>query len=209
MIHSRLFGALPARAAWLAPLLALVALLLAACSDPSWREINSPEGGFRIAMKHDPRVEKQEIETPMGKITGHWYGVEEKDAVYGIGYSDYPDAIFKAGTPRKLFSIVRDGWLKRINGKPHGDGSDIVLDNRFPGMEVIASGELGGEEAYMRARFYLVGNRLYQVIAFGKKSAMAQSDINQFLSSFKLAPRGETTTVTIEPEVDNRSLKKK
>ena len=26
-------------------------------------------GGFRISMKHDPRVEKQEIDTPMGKMT--------------------------------------------------------------------------------------------------------------------------------------------
>ena len=199
MTHSRVFLALPA----------LAALLLVACSDPAWHEIAIPDGGFRIAMKSEPRVEKQDIDTPLGKITGYWYGVEEQDAVYGLGYSDYPDAIFKHGTPRKLFSIVRDGWLKRIDGKPQGDGADIVLENRYPGMEVIATGQLGGEDAYMRARFYLVGNRLYQVIAFGKKKTMAQSDINRFLSSFKLVPKGETTTVIIEPEVDKRSLKTK
>jgi hypothetical protein len=190
-------------------LLALVAALLSACSDPAWREINSQEGGFRIAMQSDPRVEKQELDTPIGKITGHWYAVEGKDAVYGVGYADYPDAIFKHGTPRQLFSVVRDGWLKRINGKLQADGTEIALDNKYPGMEVIASGQLDGQDAYMRGRFYLVGNRLYQVITFGKRSAMAQSDINRFLSSFKLTPRLDTTTITIDAEPERKDRKKK
>src|SRR6202008_2846049 len=122
------------------------------------------DGGFRIAMRGDPLVQKEDLETPLGKITAYWYAIEGKDAVYGIGYSDYPAEILMRSTPRQLFTIVRGGWLKRINGKPQGDGTDIVLDGQYPGMEVIATGQLGGEDAYMRARFYLVGNRLYQVI---------------------------------------------
>src|SRR5262245_11205850 len=186
----------------LAALLALAVALLAACNNPTWREITIPEGGFRVAMQGDPHVQKQELDTPIGKVTAYWYSIEGKDAVYGVGYSDYPDAIFKKGTPRQLFAIVRDGWLKRIEGQPQGDGASIVLENRSPGMEVIAAGKLEGEDAYMRGRFYLVGNRLYQVVTFGKKAAMAQSDINQFLSSFKLTPRQETNTVTIEADSD-------
>jgi hypothetical protein len=121
-----------------------------------------------------------------------------KDAAFGVGYADYPVEVVRASDPRKLFTTVRESWVKRIDGTLQGDGTDIKLENKYPGMEIIAWGKLDGRDAYLRGRFYLVDDRLYQVIVFGNKSRMPVSDINQFLASFKLMPRNETTTVTID-----------
>ena len=177
------------------PLLAVIAALVAACTGAAWHEVSIPDGGFRILMQGDPRLEKTELETPIGKITAYWYSMDAKDAAFGVGYSDYPVEIVRNAPPRQLFAIVRESWIKRIGGTLQGDGRDIKLEDKYPGMEFIASGKLEGRDAYLRGRFYLVGDRLYQVIVFGNKSAMPVSDINQFLGSFKLVPRQETVTI--------------
>ena len=184
----------------------LIALLAGAalscgCTPSTWREVDSPDGGFRILMQGDPRVANNVLDTPLGKINASWYSIEANDSAFGVGYADYPEAVTR-GTPRELFTVVRESWVKRISGTLQGDGTDIKLDNQYPGMEFIALGKLNNRDAYVRGRFYLVGNRLYQVVVFGTKSAMPISDINQFLGSFKLVPRRELATVKIESTPD-------
>lgn len=179
------------------PLLALVASLLAACGGPSWQELKAPEGGFRILMRADPLVERREVETPIGKITGHWYSTEQRNSVFGVGYADYPVQFVSNAPPRELFTLARESWLKRIDGKLQGDGTEIRLDGH-PGMEFIASGKFNGRDAYLRGRLYLVGNRLFQVVVFGDKATLPLSDINQFMGSFKLTPTHGVNTVNID-----------
>ena len=193
---SRLIMSRPAKRFLL--LLCAIAAFVAGCTDPGWQELTIPEGGFRVLMQGAPRVETNSMETPVGKITGHLYSVEATDAAFGVGYSDFPAEIVRATTPRQLFTVVREGWVKRIQGTLQGDGTDIKLESKYPGMEIIAWGKLDGRDAYLRGRFYLVGDRLYQLIVFGTKSAMPVSDINHFLGSFKLTPRHETSTVTVD-----------
>jgi hypothetical protein len=185
--------------------IAVIAALVAACSDPGWQELNIPDGGFRIMGQGPPLVEKHELATPVGTIIAHWYSIGTRDAAYGVGYADWPEQVIRATEPRKIFSILREGWIKRIDGKLQGDGTDIKLENKYPGMEFIAWGKLKDRDAYVRGRFYLVDNRLYQVVVFGNKSAMPASDINRFLNSFKLAPRRETQEITIGPPKDEKT----
>ena len=179
--------------------IALVFLLLAAaCSDPSWREVASSDGGFRIRMHGDPRVEQRSVDTPAGKITGHLYSLEGKDSVYAVGFADYPRQILQASHPASMFSGVRDSWLKRIDGQLEGKTTDIRLDGKWHGMEFAARGRLAGRDAWMRGRLYLVDNRLYQLIVFGSRETIPLSDINQFMGSFKVAQPRDTTTLTID-----------
>jgi len=192
----------PGRMAWL--MLALVLFAAAGCNDPSWREVASPDGGFRIRMHGDPRVEQRNIDTPAGKITGHWYSLQGKDSVFGVGFADYPRQILQATPPRSMFPGVRDSWLRRIDGRLDGNATDIKLDGKWIGMEFSARGKLEGKDAWMRGRLYLVDNRLYQLIVFGNKETIPASDINQFMSSFKVAQPRDTTTLTIEAAPDKK-----
>ena len=182
--------------AWLAAALALA--LAAGCGDRSWREVASPDGGFRIRMHGDPRVEQRNVDTPAGKITGNWYSLEGKDSVFGVGFADYPRQILQAVPPRNMFSGVRDSWLKRIEGRLDGNATDIQLDGKWAGMEFTARGRLEGRDAWMRGRLYLVDNRLYQLIVFGNKETIPVSDINQFMGSFKVAQPRDATTLNID-----------
>jgi hypothetical protein len=186
------------------PLLAVVLLVAAGCSDPSWREVASPDGGFRIRMRGDPRVEQRNVDTPAGKITGHWYSLDGEDSVFGVGFADYPHQILQRTPSRNMFSGVRDSWLKRIGGQLDGNATDIKLDGKWVGMEFSARGKLDGRDAWMRGRLYLVDNRLYQLIVFGNKETIPVSDINQFMGSFKVAQPKESTTLTIDAAPDKK-----
>ena len=184
-------------------LLAVIAVLVAGCGGTEWRELKFSDGGFRILMQGDPRVEKRELDTPVGKIAAHWYAHEAKDVAFGVGYSDYPAQFLRGASQSQLFTIVREGWMKRINGTLQGAERAIRLEGKYPGTEFTAAGKLDGRDAYLRGRFYLVDNRLYQVVVFGNRTAMVQSDIDHFLESFMLVPRQEpAATVIIETTKD-------
>src|SRR5262245_33085911 len=108
-------------------LLAVVLVALGAACGPSWKETSTPEGGFRILMRGDPRVEKRDVDTAVGPIRGNWYAVELKESVFGVGYSDYPPEVVKGMAPRRMLMTVRDSWVRRINGASQGDPTDIKL----------------------------------------------------------------------------------
>lgn len=185
-------------------LLAAAALLVAGCGGPSWQEQNIQAGGFRIMMRGDVHYDKNVLDTPVGKIEAHMYSMELKDSVFGVGYSDYPEQMVQSMAPRRLFMAVRDTWVRRINGRLQGDGADIRLEGKHPGMEIVAWGKVKDRDAYLKGRFYLVGNRLYQVVVFGNQDSMPLADINRFMESFKLIPQREVGRIDIAPTPDTK-----
>ena len=182
--------------------LILLAILTAACGDPAWREVAAVDGGFRVLMSGDPRVEQREIDTPAGRITGYWYALEGKDSVFGVGYADYPRQILRSTPPQQMFTIVREPWLKRIAGTLEGGERQIRLDGKWSGLEFTARGELKGRAAWMRGRFYLVDNRLYQLVVFGDRAAIPQPEINRFFNSFKVAQPRDASVLRIDAAPD-------
>jgi hypothetical protein len=177
--------------------IAVAASLLTACSKPAWQEVAVPEAGFRISMRGNPVVEKHDLDLPIGRVTGHWYSTELKGSVFGVGYADYPKEVVSNAPPQKMLSIVRESWIKRIQGKQQGDGVQFKLEGH-PGMEFVATGKFQGRDAYLRGRLYLVGTRLFQIVVFGDKQNLPLSDINQFMDSFKLTPIQGVNTIELD-----------
>jgi hypothetical protein len=66
-------------------------------------------------------------------------------------------------------------------------------------LEFQAEGKVKGTDAFVHARFYLVDQRLYQIIAMGRKDAVPQGVINRFLNSFRLIPQSDVGTIQIQP----------
>ncbi len=58
----------------------------------------------------------------------------------GVGYADWPEQVIRATEPRQIFSILREGWIKRIDGKLQGDGTDIKLENKYPAWSLSPGG---------------------------------------------------------------------
>ena len=101
----------------------------------------------------------------------------------------------------KIFAGVRDTWIRRIGGRLVGGERKLRLADKHPGLEFAAEGSAQGAAAIIQARVFLVDQRLYQVIAMGRKNEVPQGDINRFLNSFELVPVADVGTIPIKPPV--------
>jgi hypothetical protein len=188
------------RARFATILLLLACALSAACGKSDWNELAIPEGGFRVLMRSEPHYSKQELDTPAGKMTAFLYSSDRPNSYYAVGYSDYPLALVIGADSQQIFSGVRDTWVRRIGGRLVRTDSKLKLAGTHPGLEFEAEGRANGADAFVQARIYMVEQRLYQVIAMGRKNEVPQGEINRFLDSFRLVPIGETHSLGIRPE---------
>src|SRR4051794_6197496 len=148
-----------------------LALLLAAgtlvsgCSMPGataggtpagWKDYPEAGGNFTASFPASPTVMQ---ESAMGMPT-YIYEVEQSDRVYMVSYVDLP-AEFSGSD-----STANAGLEGAVSGSISTAGGtiqskqDISIDG-YPGKDVSASSSRG----YMRVRYYLVGQRLYSVLA--------------------------------------------
>jgi hypothetical protein len=176
-----------------------VVSVLSACGQSEWRELPVSDGAFSILMRGEPTYARQQLNTPAGKMVAHLYSSDRPDSFFAVGYADYPLAAVVGRPPADLFSGVRDTWLRRIEGKLTASDNGIKLAGQYPGLEFQAGGKVKGTDAFVHARFYLVDQRLYQIIAMGRKDAVPQGVINRFLNSFRLIPQSDVGTIQIQP----------
>ena len=181
-------------------LIALCVLALAACTrGGEWSELAIDDGGFSVLMRPQPRYAKQPVETPAGRTIAHLYSSDRPDAFFAVGYSDYPLAAVVGTPPENIFVGVRDTWVRRVEGKLV-TSSPLKLEGKYPGLEFTAEGRVKDAPAFLHARVYLVDQRLYQVVAMGRKGEISQGVVNRFLNSFRIIPTSETGTIQLRPE---------
>jgi hypothetical protein len=114
------------------------------------------------------------------------FGVESKDGMYGIGVADLPipDGETAAQIQDRLDG-ARDGAVRNINGTLTSSSSITLGKQKYPGREfhaTITKPKVG----QVRARVYLVGKRVYQVIVMGTNEYATSKEATAFLDSFRL-----------------------
>lgn len=158
---------------------------LAFTLDPTeWKEFASKEGRFKVLMPGTPKQDKAETESDFGKSVLHMNLARAGKAMYGANYSDFPAEIKKADL-KQLYDSSRDGAVANLEGKLASE-KDIKL-GKHPGREIRIDVAKGKQ--LFRARVYLVGQRLYQVIVLGTPETATSKEADQFLDSFKLAEK--------------------
>lgn len=179
--------------------LALACATLTACTRSEWQELAVGNAGFSVLMRGQPRYTRQQLDTPSGTMFAHLYASDRPDSFFAVGYSDYPVALVVGAPPAALFAGVRDTWVRRINGVLVASDNSVKLAGQYPGLEFTAEGKLNGADTFVQARLYLVDQRLYQLIAMGRKGEVPQGVVNRFLNSFRLIPVTEVETMRVEP----------
>lgn len=159
---------------------ALALALPAGCHQKPSTEFVSPDGKFKVKFPGEPTVK---VESAAG-IVLKMYSVESWGRLYMVGWADVPLPPWESETRTKsrLFD-GRDGALKAVNGKSNGTTKTIQLLDRFPGIE------FGGtaEGKHLRARIYLVGTRMYQLlVGDNTESFPTSAAANEFFDSFEL-----------------------
>jgi hypothetical protein len=101
------------------------------------------------------------------------FGAQVGDFCWMVTYNDFPLA---PPDPQRTMSEV-------VKGVVGTTLSDKVLPGKEPGREALFR---LASSVYMRARYFVVGRRLYQVIVGGPENAVKSPDVDQFLDSFSL-----------------------
>ena len=181
--------------AWFTTLFtALLTGLLTACTPAlDWREHRFDEGGFTILFPQKPGRAERKLATPAGEVTMKMVSVRVDETVFGAASADFasaPDAATQ--------EAMRNALLKNFDGTIISD--QPVSAGPLNGREVIKRGSFGaGADATgvakhgasaaahgeLRARFFVKGNRYYQLIAVGRRNAVADTDLDLFFTSFK------------------------
>ena len=81
-----------------------------------------------------------------------------------------------------------------------GTENKLLLAGGYPGLEFSAEGKAKGKDAFLQARLFLVDQRLYQVIAMGRKGEVPQGEVNRYLNSFRLVQQAEVGSLKIDPQ---------
>jgi hypothetical protein len=146
-----------------------------------FKEFKSAAGGFTAQMPGNPKQQSQNI--PGGGILTA-YLVEERDGAYMVGYSDIPIAPNESEAQlQNRLDGSRDGAVRNLNATVVRDVK-IKLAGKHPGREIEAN--LPQNKGVMRARFYIVGSRMYQVMVLGTRAWVGAPTVTAFLDSFAL-----------------------
>jgi len=165
-------------------ILCAIVLVISGCDISGWKQYVSPEGGFSVKMPAEPKAQKIILDTEVGRTYLNIYILNRKDDefVYSIGYVDYPASLFQLKKADKILDDGRDGAVRNIKGKLISE-SKIAIDKN-PGREVTIESTIG--DAVLKAKFFLVGQRMYQLMVTTSKKMSNSYQIKKFLDSFEL-----------------------
>jgi len=154
-----------------------------------WNSVDVNDGGFSILMPGiiDRRVNSPEV---MGKATEQTLlmaSQDRHDAFYMVAWSDLSvSPNLDATGQTKVLDLARKSFLSSFKGQL-SESTDLRL-NGNPGKQFTMTSTVRGKQFVVRSRSYLVGSRLYHVLA-AVPQQVDQSLVGStqgFLKSFKL-----------------------
>lgn len=160
-------------------LLTLIVLISSAVAQTNeWQRLAPTADGYAVMLPGKP--EEQSINKD--QYTASLYMLTVKDSssprvIYLAGVGDYAATI--KVDPQTELPADRDNFIKQLPGMKLIESHNITLDGR-PGIEL--TGE--SDQATVTARFYLKGNRVYQLAALVFKGSNEKENVTKFFDSF-------------------------
>ncbi|HEX3050745.1 MAG TPA: PsbP-related protein, partial [Aggregatilineaceae bacterium] len=157
--------------------LVLALVVLVGCGSQT---TTSKEGKFEVTTPMKLEKEEETASTTMGEIVMTMYSGENDDAAYMVNYADYPSDLVTEADAQQVF----DGAISSVEGTIVSE-KEITLDGH-PGREVVVDTTVEDRNATLKMRCYMVESRFYRVMFIGEKGKVKDSEIDEFLDSFKL-----------------------
>jgi hypothetical protein len=149
-----------------------------------WTKYDSPEGQYSILFPGEPKLSTQEATAATGAKLPQYMAISvdsKNETFYSVLYFDLPSDM------KFSFNDGRDGILNKVKGTLISEKAISIED--YSGRELKISAPNDGAEYIVRARFYLVGTRIYLLQLLLDKSAdgpIADDKSVKFFDSFQL-----------------------
>lgn len=145
-------------------------------------EFKSEAGKFSIHLPAKPEHEITEVGTVKEKQ--HQFKVSTDQGAYVISYQDNPN--LQGSTAKQQMAALKSGRdrLQEVFRGKLLESKSVALNNTHPGLNFRMTIPQAQGEA--RCRFYMVGTRLYQIMAIGLPEFANSNQVAQVINSFKL-----------------------
>ena len=145
-------------------------------------EFNNAEGKFSVRLPGKPV--QQTVEVGTAKEKQHQFKVGTDRGAYVVSYQDNPN--LQGSSPNQLAAALESGRdrLKDLFRGKLLESKSVELDKKHPGLDFRLTIPAASGEA--RCRFYMVGTRLYQIMALGVPEFANSAGATQVIESFKL-----------------------
>jgi hypothetical protein len=141
-----------------------------------WKSFTSLDGNFSALFPGEP---KEAIQNEIF-LKLHSFALEAKKAAFIVSYSDFPEKLHVSPTDR-FYNGSRDGAVGK-DGKLLQEKSMVI--EGFPGREIQFTRKDGN--VFVIDRYFLAGNRLFQVITVVPTQDRSSTNIPYFLNSFTM-----------------------
>jgi hypothetical protein len=147
------------------------------------KEFTSQAGSFSVMAPAPLTEEVRSSDLPqVGKISIHIFTATKGNKAYVVSYVDFPEQL--QVDPEQRLDASSQGAAANLNGK-------LVVQSKIslggnPGREIVVDANRNGRDATLKARIYVVHNRLYQVMVVAPKGEVSNDEIMKYLESFKL-----------------------
>lgn len=174
----------------------LALALLSACSPKfDWREVRSADGGFAVLLPDRPQTVEREIAFDRGPIAMTMTSTGVGPTMFAVGVARLPaQATRDAPAVERTVALFRDALVRNIGAaatatRPAPLSAAASAGRQIKAAEAVtARGTAGGRAAQLAARFFVVEDRLYQVVAIGAEGELSDDVLETFFSSFRLLP---------------------
>jgi hypothetical protein len=175
----------------------LLMMLIPACSERlEWREFKSPDG-CSVMLPGRAQTVTRDVEFEGQKLSVSMSSTGVGPAMFALGVVSLPAGIANdSGGRERAIAYFRDGLVRNISGTmvsatpaalvlPPGSSAQVRA-----GQAVEARGRAGadGRAAALAARFFIVDDRLFQLIALGGEGSIEPQALDTFFTSFRLMP---------------------
>lgn len=179
-------------ARWLAAMLAVCTLL--GCGERlDWRETRFP--GYSILLPGRAQTVARDVEFEGQKLPVTMTSTGVGSAIFAIGVVGLPATIAADAAAReRVIAHFRDGLVRNIGGSVTASGPATLAQagaaaRLRAGQELRAQGRSAdGRTAALAARFLIVDDQLFQLIALGGEGSIEPQALDTFFTSFQLTP---------------------
>jgi hypothetical protein len=161
-------------------LLILIASAGAAFAQDAWSEYVYQDSFFAVSAPSKPVYASQDVSTKIGPVEYRTYTVDlGGDFALMAGYNDYKRSMPASALDGVVSGAVGTKKLVSRKSSPYFSS---------PGTEI----EVAAPTYHVRARFYLIGSRLYQLMCVAPPDQPFGAGCDRFVASFR--------TLTKQPE---------
>ena len=171
-------------------------LLLAGCSERfDWREWRSPDG-YSVLLPGRAQTVTREVEFEKHRLPVTMTSTGIGAAMFAVGVVQLPAAVHADAAAReRAITYFRDALVRNIGGTVSATGPAALALPPGSGRAMRANQAIeargrtaDGRPAALAARFFIVDDRLFEVIAMGGDGSIDPLALETFFTSFRLQP---------------------